>query len=252
MKIIFHENFLDPTYAPNNASNPERMKSVYDAVQASPYERLRPVAAMREEILLAHTPRHVEAIAGDRPFYEMALLAAGSAISASEVAMKGEPAFACVRPPGHHASRDGSWGYCAFNNIALALLRLKAQGRIESAFVLDFDAHTGDGTVDVLAGWKEAQVFNPYAEGRDDYLKRIAECLADSPPVDVIAVSAGFDTYEFDLGKKLKTEDFETIGKLLRDYSRRQKQWRRFAVLEGGYYFPDLGKNVLAFCKGFE
>ena len=68
----------------------------------------------------------------------------------------------------------------------------------------------------------------------------------------MLAVSAGFDAYVHDRGGKLQTDDYFTIGRLLQAYAIRLGHQRRFAVLEGGYYLPDLGKNVLAFCRGFE
>ena len=68
---------------------------------------------------------------------------------------------------------------------------------------------------------------------------------------DVIAVSAGFDAYLRDVGGKLDVEDFERLGTLVRAASLRLCGGRRFAVLEGGYYLPDLGANVEAFCRGF-
>ena len=55
-----------------------------------------------------------------------------------------------------------------------------------------------------------------------------------------------------DRGGKLQTDDYFAIGRLLQGYAIRLGHQRRFAVLEGGYYLPDLGKNVLAFCRGFE
>ena len=76
--------------------------------------------------------------------------------------------------------------------------------------------------------------------------------LLRAPQVDVLAVSAGFDAYKHDLGAKLDTEDYFNIGRLLQAYAIRLGHQRRFAVLEGGYYLPDLGKNALAFCHGFE
>ena len=182
----------------------------------------------------------------------MASLAAGAAILAAERAMGGEAAFACVRPPGHHASRSSAWGHCTFGNLALALLKLRDAGLIRSAFVVDFDLHTGDGTMDVLRDWPEAQVFNPYGDSAADYLRVLEERLRHAPQVDVLDVSAGFDGYIHDLGHKLATEDYFTIGRLLQAYAIRLGHQRRFAVLEGGYYLPDLGRNVLAFCRGFE
>ncbi len=101
----------------------------------------------------------------------MAARSAGAAVMAAETAFDGETSLACSRPPGHHASRAASWGYCVFCNMGVALKKLQSCGKINSAFVLDFDAHTGDGTIDVLKDFANCQVFNPYREDRDEYLK---------------------------------------------------------------------------------
>jgi acetoin utilization deacetylase AcuC-like enzyme len=68
---------------------------------------------------------------------------------------------------------------------------------------------------------------------------------------DIIAISAGFDNYIKDLGKKMSTSDFYILGKMVKKFNEKMCHNRRFAVLEGGYYHEDLGKNVLAFCNGF-
>jgi len=120
----------------------------------------------------------------------------------------------------------------------------------EPAFVLDFDAHTGDGNIDVLSEYPEIKILNPFADDRNAYIEKVEKTLNNIKGVDIIAVSAGFDSYEKDLGKKLKTFDFYLMGRLLKKASKRLCHGRRFAILEGGYYLPDLGKNVLAFCQG--
>ena len=252
MKILFDDRFCNSDYADNGASVPGRMEAIMDVIgQESSFEVVRPSPADEEEVLLAHTPQYVDLVRPNRRLYDMAALAAGSAIMAAELAFTGEPAFACIRPPGHHASRNSSWDYCVFNNMGIALLNLKQQKRIKSAFVLDFDAHTGDGTKDVLSDWKECQILNPYADNSGEYLKEIQNFVKKIPRTDIVGICAGFDSYEKDVGRKLATADYYLIGDMMKRFARRAAKHRRFAILEGGYFLPDLGRNVLAFCHGF-
>jgi acetoin utilization deacetylase AcuC-like enzyme len=46
----------------------------------------------------------------------------------------------------HHASRDRGQGYCLFNDSAIAVRAMQAEGRVERAVVLDCDVHQGNGT----------------------------------------------------------------------------------------------------------
>jgi len=253
MKIVFHKDFNHTDYASDGAAAAGRMESIMEALSVEDqYDVVSPLPASYEDLFRAHSQTHIENIAKDDSLFKMAALSAGGAIVAAEIAFKEEPAFACIRPPGHHASKASTWGYCAFCNMGIALLRLKEKGLIKSAFVLDFDAHKGDGTIDVLSGWKDVKILNPMADDNNIYIKVIEDYIAKIKHVDIIAVSAGFDSYEKDLGKKLKTFDFYLIGRLMKKLAKKMRHHRRFAILEGGYYQPDLGKNVLAFCQGFE
>ncbi len=256
MRVVFHEAFHGSDYSPDpydNAAEPGRLVGIMETLRKEGrYPVETPSPASRADLLLGHSEEHVAAVEAQPRLYAMASLAAGGALLAADLAMRGEPAFACVRPPGHHASRASAWGHCTFSNVALALLKLRASGAIRSAFVVDFDQHTGDGTMDALRGWPEAQVLNPYGDNAADYLRNLEERLAQAPEADILAVSAGFDAYIHDLGRKLGTADYFAIGRLLQGYAIRLRHQRRFAVLEGGYFIPDLGRNVLAFCRGFE
>jgi acetoin utilization deacetylase AcuC-like enzyme len=255
MRVVFHEDFHASDYSPDrydNAADPGRLVGVMQSLRDDGrYPVEVPMPATRADLLRGHGESYLSSIEQQPRLYAMASLAAGASILAADRAMQGEPAFACVRPPGHHASRNSSWGHCTFSNVALALLRLRDSGLIRSAFVVDFDQHTGDGTVNVLRDWPEAQVFNPYGDSAVDYLQVLDQSLRGAPDVDILAVSAGFDGYIHDLGHKLGTEDYFAIGRTLQAYAIRLGHQRRFAVLEGGYYLPDLGRNVLAFCRGF-
>jgi acetoin utilization deacetylase AcuC-like enzyme len=256
MRVIFHQAFHDSSYSDDkydNAADPGRLIGVMESLRNDGHYTVdMPGSATRDQLLLGHSEEYVSAIESTPRLYAMASLAAGAAILAGDLAMRGETSFACVRPPGHHASRSSGWGHCTFSNVALALLQLRHAGLIRSACLVDFDLHTSDGSKDVLRSWPEAQVINPYGNDAAEYLRIMEEQLNHAVQADVLAVSAGFDAYIHDLGRKLSTEDFFTIGRLLQNYAIRLGHQRRFSVLEGGYYQPDLGKNVLAFCRGFE
>lgn len=253
MKIVFSEEFLVSDYAKDGASEQGRIEVIIKSLEEEPgYQFVKPAFIDESDILLGHSAKYLSQVKEDAKLFRMASLSAGAAIMASEIAMAHEPAFACIRPPGHHASFDSSWGYCVFGNMGLALLRLQARGLISSAFVLDFDAHTGDGTINLLQNFSNCRILNPYREKREDYLKEIEDFTRDLTSADIIGVCAGFDTYIKDVGRKLTTFDFYQIGYMMKKTAQRLANGRRFAILEGGYYLPDLGKNVLAFCQGFQ
>ena len=56
----------------------------------------------------------------------------------------------------HHAGRAFARGYCLFNDVVVALARLRAERRVRRALVVDCDVHQGDGTADLLAGDPDA------------------------------------------------------------------------------------------------
>jgi acetoin utilization deacetylase AcuC-like enzyme len=156
-----------------------------------------------------------------------------------------------IRPPGHHASSDHCWGFCFFNNIAVALAKLRAEKKIEKALILDFDLHFGDGTDAIFSG-TPIKYFQPDTSNREIFISRTRKKFSDEEEYDIVAVSAGFDRHVDDWGGELTTEDYRTIGTIVKEAAKKVCQGRRFAVLEGGYNHSVLGKNVKAFIEGFE
>lgn len=253
MKIVFNDKFYDSEYIHDGASVPGRMEAIMDTIRSeSDYQIVNNETACSEDISRVHDIGYIAEIQKSQPLYEMSLLSAGGAILASQIAMSSEAAFACIRPPGHHAYKAMGWGYCHFCNMAIAIRKLMEEDRISSAFILDFDAHTGDGTINCLSEFKEIKIMNPMAQSREDYINLLEDYIKNLEYVDIIAVSAGFDIYEKDVGKKLNSFDFYRIAYDLKLLAKKMGHNRRFAILEGGYYQPDLGKNVLSFCQGFE
>lgn len=129
------------------------------------------VPAAIEDLLRAHSEAHIERVrraAAEGPTwidgdtvatpgsFEVALDAAGGAIRATGMAVGGGPAgapgvaFALVRPPGHHATRDRAMGFCLFNNVAVAARYARESLGIGRVAILDWDVHHGNGTQDIL------------------------------------------------------------------------------------------------------
>lgn len=198
----------------------------------------------------------------------------------------GGPAFAAVRPPGHHAERAMAMGFCYFNNVAVAAEHLRRRHGAERVAIFDFDVHHGNGTqhlferrADVLyasthqypfypgtgaasetgIGEGEGATVNvPLPAGTDDagYAEAIRgtilPALRNFGP-DVLLVSAGFDAWQRDpLGGMRVTEDgFRSWSDWLRALAGELCGGRLLAVLEGGYDLASLPRLVEASLEGF-
>ena len=144
---------------PRRFRNLLEMSGLFDQLIA-----FKPRAATEQELRRVHTQEHVDQIrtlsaqvtggvAGKyMPIvpgtFDVALLAAGGAITAADAVVNGEVdnAYALLRPAGHHSMPHESQGFCVFSNAAIAgrhLLEVHGLKRI--AFV-DWDVHHGNGT----------------------------------------------------------------------------------------------------------
>ena len=216
---------------------------------------ISPESATKEYILRAHSKRHYDYVKRDDTLFELASLAAGGAILAAEEAFNGNPTFAVIRPPGHHASADSCWGFCYFNNISISLLKLFSEKKIKSAFVLDFDLHTGDGNLNILSHRSDGfrvKILNPDSNTNNDYISRVESYMEDLRDIDIFVASAGFDQGKDDWGGLLEPEDYTILGTLMKKFSIELCNGRRFALLEGGYNHDVLPTNVNSFCQGFK
>jgi acetoin utilization deacetylase AcuC-like enzyme len=163
MLLIASPRFEEHVTPPGH---PERMERAHVfntaahrwTVRGGATEHPRPVT--REQLERVHHPAYLDEIAAvagravmlDADTYtsaesvDIAALAAGAAVQAAEHAIdSGDPAFALVRPPGHHAERDRAMGFCLYNNIAVAAAHALALG-LERVAIVDIDVHHGNGT----------------------------------------------------------------------------------------------------------
>ena len=125
MKVVYHPRFTG-IYENDPAAEPGRMESIVK--ELSGFEIIETQSAVLDDVLLA-TRLLTWPMCRIGDVFDMAMLAAGGALKAAALACEGQPAFAAIRPPGHHASADSCWGFCFFNNIAIAISGLLEKGR---------------------------------------------------------------------------------------------------------------------------
>lgn len=76
----------------------------------------------------------------------------------------------------HHAQHDYGNGFCLLNDIVIGLRKLQAENRIQTAWVIDVDAHKGDGTAALTQG--------------DDTIRTLSVHMAHGWPLDGRPVDA--------------------------------------------------------------
>jgi acetoin utilization deacetylase AcuC-like enzyme len=163
MLLIASARFEEHVTPPGH---PERMERahVFNSVSARWKQgggrTAEPRPVTREELERVHDRTYLDRLAAtaghavmlDADTYtspeslEIAALAAGATALAAEHALaQNEPAFALVRPPGHHAEADRAMGFCLYNNVAVAAAAARARG-VERVVIVDIDVHHGNGT----------------------------------------------------------------------------------------------------------
>jgi acetoin utilization deacetylase AcuC-like enzyme len=142
---------------------------------------IAPRPATREELLRVHTERHVDSVASAAPWtsigpqaivgpgsYEIARLAAGGVIAATDAVLDGavDNAYALVRPPGHHAEPDKAMGFCLFGNIAVAALHAIESRAVTRIAIVDWDVHHGNGTQAAFYDRGDVLTISIHQDGR--------------------------------------------------------------------------------------
>ncbi len=240
--VLFTPIFLRD-YPTVDCESPDRVSIIHSRIQDF-VSFLEPEPCSREDLAMCHSASLIRSVERQPDVCEVALLSAGAAIKAADLCFEG-PTFSLARPPGHHAGRNFNGGFCFFNNIALAAAKLLSTGRAASVLIVDIDLHYGNGTFDIFKEDARVAFRNISASDRAGFFEELESALADAARYDAVGCSAGFDTYIRDWGSLLFTEDFRAIGSRIVSSNP-----HTFFVLEGGYYIPDLGTNVLSFIEG--
>jgi acetoin utilization deacetylase AcuC-like enzyme len=64
----------------------------------------------------------------------------------------------------HHAFADHGEGFCVLNDVAIAIAKLRAEGAIERALVVDLDVHQGNGTAAIFENLDDVFTFSMHGE----------------------------------------------------------------------------------------
>jgi len=290
--FIYDEVFLrhePPAWHPDS---PDRLVNIVLTLKAASLwnrlDHIAPRKALPEDLALVHTPESIRRIrdlgAGEvdpdtytsADSFDAASYAAGAVMEAVEQCRNNgmRRIFCAVRPPGHHAEADRAMGFCLFNNVAIGARHALRSG-YRRVFIIDFDAHHGNGTQHVFEEDDRVFYFSthqyPYypetgkdmergrgkgegytynvpilaGSGNKDYLAVYQDIL---PSVvqrfgpDIILVSAGYDIHANDPHANIRVTH-EGIHGIVRSILTSADVPMVF-VLEGGYDLPSLCDSV--------
>ena len=207
--------------------------------------------------------------------WQAALAAAGAVLDGVDMAVdeRAVRSFCAVRPPGHHALRDRSMGFCLFGSVAVGALYARSRHAAERVLIVDWDVHHGNGTQAIVEhdpnihfvsmhqwpwypGTGAADDCGPHGNvwnvpmraslPPDEYvtaLRRAIDAAVTGFAPDLIMISAGFDSLAGDPlgGFTLEYEHFETLTRALVDLAEGHCGGRVVSALEGGYAPDRLG-----------
>ncbi|HHB83884.1 MAG TPA: histone deacetylase family protein [Devosia sp.] len=281
---------------PGHAERQERLEAIAQALSASRFSGLRREVAQSADLALAelvHDPSVLKTLQKHRPAegisaidgdtflspqsLDVAALALGAGMRALEAVAMGEVdnAFCAIRPPGHHAEKKRSMGFCLLNTIAILARLAQQMYGAERIAIIDFDVHHGNGTQNIFesdpsvfygsshqmplfpgtGASTETGVGNicnapllAQSDGeqmRDAYLNRIIPALSDFSP-DFLLISAGFDAHFRDPLANLNwnENDFAWLTGKLMDFADQKCGNRIVSLLEGGYDLNGLAGGV--------
>ncbi len=297
--LLLNSLYLEHDW-PGHPEHKGRLEAIIEGIsKASLDKETVPIEVRRataEEVALNHDPAYIQEIhdfcsagggyldpdtyANERT-YEVALYAVGGLLSACDMLVNNEidTAFCAVRPPGHHAEYARAMGFCIFNNVAVAALYLRDMMGMERVFIVDFDAHHGNGTQRSFyqdntifyfsthqypfypgtgspeergAGVGEGYTLNvPMPAGADDELYRkvygssLPKVIEEFKP-DALLVSAGYDLHERDPLTHLEVSN-EGVRDIVRSLLKVSGDMGipSLFTLEGGYDLQALRDSVL-------
>lgn len=293
--LMTHPACYDHVTPPGHPEQVARLDAVLGALEGLELLRLTAPFGAEDDILRAHPAAHIAALRAAAPVdgwrsldadthmsvgtLEAAFRGVGGIVRAVDAVMMGEAgnAFVAMRPPGHHAERETSMGFCFFGNIAIAAKYALEHHGLKRVAIVDFDVHHGNGTQDLVedddrilfcsthqmplypgtGAAHETGVGNvlnvPLRDGDGgrvfrDVMERVVLPRVNAFAPEFLLISAGFDAHKDDplAGLNLVEDDFAWITRKLCDLAATHCTGRVVSALEGGYDLPALGASARA------
>ena len=294
--FITHPDCLKHDMGAGHPEQPARLTAIEDQLIASGIEahlqRYQAPFATDEQLARVHPEEYLGAIREAAPesgrvhldpdtamnphSLSAALRAAGAGVLAVDLVFqkKHAAAFCAVRPPGHHACRARSMGFCIFNNVAVAARHAMHAYGVERVAIIDFDVHHGNGTEEIFEGDPSVLMastfqhpFYPYSgtempasnminvplpagagtrQLQEAVLMHWLPALDDFRP-ELVIFSAGFDAHiEDDMAMlQFRDTDYRWVTEQVKSVADRHAKGRIVSMLEGGYALSALGRSVV-------
>jgi acetoin utilization deacetylase AcuC-like enzyme len=187
MKIFHHPGFAAPLgehIMPISkfALVADRIREVLPEVEIA-----EPLPVTESDLLRVHTREYIDAIRTGKPrelaesqkfpwspqLFPSVCLTNGGVLAAARQALL-DGSSAALASGFHHSCADHGEGFCTFNGLVVALESLRAQGKIETAAVLDLDLHYGNGTASLAESRPWLRALSIYG---NDYCRNV--CFRD-------------------------------------------------------------------------
>jgi acetoin utilization deacetylase AcuC-like enzyme len=211
MKILHCDQFAYPLPEGHRfpAIKYTLLRERVEAELVPPCELLVPDAASDEALLRVHHPEYLgKVICGTLTGREMRRIglpwspelversrrSVGGTIAACRSALADGLAIN-LSGGTHHAFPDHGAGYCIFNDIAVAIRAMQAEGRARRIVVVDCDVHQGDGTAAIFAGDSSVFTFSihgaknfPLHKERSDLDVELPDGTPDADYLDALEI----------------------------------------------------------------
>ncbi|MDX2442844.1 MAG: histone deacetylase [Bacteroidales bacterium] len=285
--FIYDETYLHHMLHEGHPESPGRLKAILKRLKDTGLDQeiyhIKPENEALKYIQQVHSDSHisrVEEMAFDPTICQLAV---SGVLTAIDKVMNGtvKNAFCALRPPGHHATTGGEFGFCFYSNVAIGAKYAQSKYGLEKIMIVDWDFHHGNGTEwafysdpSVLFfsthslysfpmtgfvernGEGEGMGYNinvplpSYASDKDILTAFETKLLprAENFKPDLVFISAGFDSRKGDFLGDFEITDsgFINLTKMIKSLATTYSESRIISVLEGGYNPEGLALGVEA------